>query len=294
MKGVIVAAGYGSRFLPVTKTVPKELLPLINKPSVDFIIEEFLRSGIEEIVIISSRRKKALEDYLDREIELESVFAAGRARAKLEKIAPPKARFCFVRQQEMMGTGHALLQIRPFVGDEPIVVAYPDDLHFGPVPLARQLIETWQKTGCTVLSTLYDPPDIQRYATIGIAPDGLHVTDFVEKAPPGTEPSRETSIGRFLYTPDIFDKLEQGWREHLEAARRAGKAPGEYFHAPAIKALAAEGKVVFKRIEGKRLDTGEPEGFLLSLLDYVQGVPELKTAMAGWLKAEGWRRPGEP
>ncbi len=292
MKGVIVAAGYGSRFLPVTKTVPKEMLPLINKPSIDFIIEEFLRSGIEEIVVISSRRKKALEDYLDREIELETVYGADSARSKLETIAPPKARFCFVRQQEMRGTGHALLQVRPFVGREPFVVAYPDDLHFGEVPLARQLIRTWEQTGCTVLATLHDPPDIQRYATIGIAPDGLHVTEFVEKAPPGSEPSRETSIGRFLYTPEVFDHLEEGWRRHLEAARRSGKAPGEYFHVAAVKALAAEGKVVFKRVEGKRLDTGEPEGYLVSLLDYVQGVPSLKAAMEGYLRQAGWTGPG--
>ncbi len=306
MKGVIVAAGYGSRFLPVTKTVPKEMLPLINVPSIDFIVEEFLRSGIEEILVISSRRKRVLEDYLDREIELESVFAAAGARAKLEKIAPPRARFFFVRQQEMLGTGHALLLTRPFVGGEPFVVAYPDDLHFGEVPLARQLIESYERTGCSVLATLHDPPDIQRYGTIGIAPDGLHVTDLVEKAPPGTEPSREASIGRFLYTPEIFERLEAGWRRHLEEARRAaggpGKpgarqaglpnaGPGEYFHTAAVKSLAVEGKVVFRRVEGKRLDIGEPEGFLVSLLAYVQGVPSLRAAMEGYLKEAGWIPP---
>ncbi|MGC9311748.1 MAG: sugar phosphate nucleotidyltransferase, partial [Sediminispirochaetaceae bacterium] len=109
MKGLIVAAGYGTRFLPVTKTVPKEMLPLITKPSIAFIIEEFLSAGIEEIVILSSRRKKSLEDFLDREMELEGVFSREGSREKLARIEPYKANFAFVHQQEMRGTGHALL-----------------------------------------------------------------------------------------------------------------------------------------------------------------------------------------
>jgi UTP--glucose-1-phosphate uridylyltransferase len=269
VKGVILAAGYGTRFLPVTKTIPKEMLPLVDKPSIDFIIEEFLLSGIEEILVVSSRRKKALEDYLDREIELESIFQTEGARAKLEKIRPPTAKFFFVRQLEMLGTGHALLTARPFIGEEPFVVAYPDDLHMGEMPLTRQLIDTYEKTGCCVLSTVYDPPEIHRYGTIAIAEDGLHVTKLVEKAPPGTEPSRDASLGRFLYTREIFPALEAGWKKH-------DYSQGEYFHTSAVNALAAQGKVVFKRWEGERLDTGKPDGFLRSLLRYAQTVPELK------------------
>jgi UTP--glucose-1-phosphate uridylyltransferase len=269
VKGVILAAGYGTRFLPVTKTIPKEMLPLIDKPSIDFIIEEFLQSGIEEILVVTSRRKKALEDYLDREIELESIFQAEGAQDKLEKIRPPKAKFFFVRQQQMLGTGHALLATRPFVGEQPFVVAYPDDLHIGKIPLAKQLIDTYERTGCCVLSTVYDPPEIHRYGTIAIAEDGLHVTRLVEKAPPGTEPSKDASLGRFLYTPDFFPALEAEWNKH-------DPQEGEYFHTPAVNVLAAEGKVVFKRWEGERLDTGKPDGFLRSLLRYAQTVPEFK------------------
>jgi UTP--glucose-1-phosphate uridylyltransferase len=269
VKGVILAAGYGTRFLPVTKTIPKEMLPLIDKPSIDFIIEEFLRSGIEEILVVTSRRKKALEDYLDREIELESIFQAEGGQEKLNKIRPPKAKFFFVRQQEMQGTGHALLAARPFVGEEPFVVAYPDDLHIGKVPLTKQLIDTYEQTGCCVLSTVYDPPEIHRYGTIAIAEDGLHVTRLVEKAPPGTEPSKDASLGRFLYTPEFFPALEASWQKH-------DPAQGEYFHTPAVNALAARGKVVFKRWEGERLDTGKPDGFFRSLLRYAQTIPEFK------------------
>lgn len=269
MKGVILAAGYGSRFLPVTKTVPKEMLPLIDKPSIDFIIEEFLQSGIQEILVVTSRRKKALEDYLDREIELESLFKRQGDESKLKKIQSPQAHIFFVRQMEMLGTGQAVMATRPFIGEEPFVVAYPDDLHFGKVPLAKQLMDTYGQTGCSVLATVFDPPEIHRYGTIGIAEDDLHVTDLVEKAPPGTEPSKEASIGRFLYTPEIFPALEAGWKKH-------DSSKGEYFHTPAVCALARQGKVVFKRVEGERLDTGKPEGFFKSLLQYAQTVPELK------------------
>jgi UTP--glucose-1-phosphate uridylyltransferase len=255
------------------------MLPLIDKPSIDFIIEEFLRSGIQEILVVTSRRKKALEDYLDREIELESIFKMQGDDNKLKKILPPKAQIFFVRQQEMLGTGHALMTTRSFIGKEPFVVAYPDDLHIGKVPLAKQLIDTYEKTGCSVLSTVFDPPEIHRYGTIAIAEDGLHVTDLVEKAPPGTEPSKEASLGRFLYTPEVFPALEAGWKKH-----DPGK--GEYFHTPAVCALAAQGKVVFKRWEGERLDTGKPDGFFRSLLRYAQTVPELKEVFDSFVEEQ--------
>jgi UTP--glucose-1-phosphate uridylyltransferase len=270
MKGVIVAAGYGTRFLPVTKTIPKEMLPLVTRPSIGFIVDEFVASGITEILFITSRRKKALEDYFDREMELEAVFRSAGDGAKLAAIEPPKATCYFVRQPEMRGTGHALLLARAFTAGEPFVVAYPDDLHVGSTPLARQLIETWEKTGCTVLATLHDPPDINRYGLISIAPDGLHVTDIIEKPPKGKEPSREASIGRFLYTPDFLDELAAQWKRHGE---------GEFFHTPAVLALARRGRVVYRRVEGERLDTGEPAGYLEAIVRYADTVPELSRAL---------------
>ena len=163
MKGLIIAAGYGTRFFPVTKTIPKEMLPLINKPSMDFIIDEFISSGIKDILIITSRRKKTLEDYFDREVELESILTKQGADEKLSIITPPDANIFFVRQKEMNGTGHALLLARPFIGNEPFVVAYPDDIIFSKKPLAKQLIEKYEETGCCVLSTLHNPPDINRH-----------------------------------------------------------------------------------------------------------------------------------
>lgn len=267
MKGVIVAAGYGTRFLPVTKTIPKEMLPLVTRPSIDFIVDEFLASGIREILFITSRRKKAIEDYFDREVELETTFRAAGDQKKLAAIAPAEASFFFVRQSEMRGTGHALLLARPFTANEPFVVAYPDDLHFGEKPLSLQLIEAWKRTGCTVLATLHDPPDINRYGVISIAPDGLHVTDIVEKPPVGKEPSREASIGRFLYTPDFLEQLAEEWKSHGE---------GEFFHTSAVRALAKRNRVVFTRVQGERLDTGEPGGYLEAIVRYADSVPQLK------------------
>jgi UTP--glucose-1-phosphate uridylyltransferase len=270
MKGVIVTAGYGTRFLPVTKTVPKEMLPLVTRPAIDFVVEEFVSSGITEILFITSRRKKALEDYFDREIELEAAFRAAGDERKLAAIAPPRATCYFVRQPEMRGTGHALLLARDFVGREPFVVAYPDDLHFGTPPLARQLITAWEETGCSVLATLHDPPDINRYAIITIAEDGQHVTGIVEKPPRGQEQSREASIGRFLYAPDFLDQLAEEWKRH---------GAGEFYHVPALLALARRGRVVFRRVQGERLDTGDPAGYLEAIIRYVDTVPELKATL---------------
>jgi UTP--glucose-1-phosphate uridylyltransferase len=279
MKGIIVAAGYGTRFLPVTKTIPKEMIPLVNIPSIQFIVDEFVNSGISDIVIISSRRKKALEDYFDREVELEGVFEREGKDRQLGLIAPAKANISFVRQQRMMGTGHALLQVRPWLGNEPCVVAYPDDLHIGKVPLAAQLIAAHRETGCSVMASITEPGDVSRYGVLSIAKDGRHVSGIVEKPAAGKEPSHEVSIGRYLYTPEFFSFLEEGWREHLAAAERSGKAAGEYFHVYALNKLMEAGKVVYCPTEGERLDTGEPAGYLDAVLRYADTKSELRAVI---------------
>jgi len=277
MKGIIVAAGYGTRFLPVTKTVPKELLPVGTKPAIAWIVDEFVASGIHDIVIISSRRKKALEDYFDREIELEGVFEREGKADKLAAIAPPEANISFVRQREMRGTGHALLQVKPLVGGEPCVVAYPDDLHSGPRPLARQLIEVYEKTGKSVMATILEPGDVSRYGVVDPAGDGVTVRGFVEKPAKGHEPSHEVSIGRYLYTPEFFDLLEEGWARHTK---------GEYFHTYALDRLIAAGKVAYKRTEGERLDTGEPSGYLDAILRNAAADPALRPVLEAFAKRE--------
>jgi UTP--glucose-1-phosphate uridylyltransferase len=271
IKGLIVAAGYGTRFLPVTKTIPKEMLPLIDMPSIAFIVKEMEDAGIEDIIIISSRRKKVLEDYFDREAELEAVFKAEGNDAKLEKIAPPKARISFVRQQEMRGTGHALLQAKNLIGTSPCLVAYPDDLHFGEIPLAKQLIDLHEKTGASVMSGIVNPPNLERYGVLDLAEDGLHVQGMVEKPAKGSEPSNIASIGRYLYSPEFFEYLEEGWKLH--------SGSGEYYHTHALQRCMDEGRVVYKAIEGERLDTGEPEGYLRAIIRYSAGRDDLKAVL---------------
>lgn len=274
MKGIIVAAGYGTRFLPVTKTVPKELLPVGTKPSIAYIVEEFIASGISDIIIISSRRKKALEDYFDREIELEGVFAREGKLDKLALISPPAARVSFVRQTEMKGTGHALLQVKNLVGGEPCVVAYPDDLAVGGLPLALQLIDIYEKTGKCVLATIYEPGDVSRYGIVDPMEDGIGVRGFVEKPARGSEPSHEVSIGRYLYTPEFFDKLEEGWAKHGE---------GEYYHTYALDRIIEAGRMAFKRVEGTRLDTGDPAGYLDAILRNAAGDPALRPTLEAFI-----------
>ncbi len=275
MKGVIIAAGYGTRFLPVTKTVPKELLPVGTRPAIAFIVDEFVASGIDEIIVVSSRRKKALEDYFDREMELEEIFRREGRTDKLALIAPCRARVSFVRQTEMRGTGHALLQAKPFLGGEPCVVAYPDDLHVGAPPLARQLMDVFEKTGKSVLATILEPGDVSRYGVVGPGPDGISVLSFVEKPAMGREPSHEVSIGRYLYTPEFFDLVEEGWGKHTG---------GEYFHTYALDRLIAAGKVAFVRASGQRLDTGDPAGYLEAVLTDASANPALRPVLEDFLR----------
>ncbi len=270
MKGIIVAAGYGTRFLPVTKTVPKELLPVGTRPAIAFIVDEFVASGIEEIAIITSRRKKALDDYFDREVELEELFMRESKADKLALIAPPKAHITFVRQAQMRGTGHALLQVRAFAAGQPCVVAYPDDLHIGSPPLAAQLAEVYGRTGKTVMATIHESGDVSRYGVIDPAGDGITVKGFVEKPAKGREPSHEVSIGRYLYTPEFFDLLDEGWKKH---------GGGEYFHTYALDRLIAAGKVAFCRTVGERLDTGEPAGYLDAILRNAAEDPGLRPVL---------------
>lgn len=268
-RGVIVAAGYGSRFLPATKTVPKEMLPLIDRPAIDFIVDELVAAGIRDILIISSRRKKALEDYFDREVELETAFASQRDPAKRERllaaIAPPDVRVSVVRQQVMAGTGHALRLASDFAGSDPVIVAYPDDLVFGDVSLSRQLLDAHEHTGCSVLAVQPVAGDVSRYGVIEPSGEGnpVAVRRLVEKPAPGEEPSKLVGYGRYLFTPDFFEHLETGY----QAWRDAG-ASGEFYHVDAINRLGASQRLVALTFEGTRLDVGDPAGYLEAMCRY--------------------------
>lgn len=275
MKAIVVAAGYGTRFLPVTKTIPKEMLPLVDRPAIDFLLDELEASGIRQVLIVTSRRKRALEDYLDREVELEGVFHREGASRKLEAIRPRDLDIAFVRQSEMRGTGHALLATRPWVGNDPVVVAYPDDLHRGERPLSLQLIEEYRRTGDSVLAVMDMDRDLERYGVVAWDGNSNRITTLVEKPKPGTAPSRSVSIGRYLYTPDFFEALEDEYRRHTE---------GEFYHVGALQRLMARGRVRGVRMEGERWDTGEPLGYLEASLRYALERPDLRPALTTLLE----------
>ncbi|MDH5751551.1 MAG: UTP--glucose-1-phosphate uridylyltransferase [Deltaproteobacteria bacterium] len=273
MKGVILAAGYGTRFLPATKTIPKEMFPLVDTPAISLIVDEMIQAGIKDILIVTSRRKKALEDYFDREMELEAAFGAEGAGKKLAKIAHPDLNVFFVRQNQMAGTGDALMLVEPFAGDSPFVVAYPDDVLLSGPSLSGQLIETFRRTGCTVLAGQEKlQGDISRYGVMATEDSsaGEMVRRMVEKPAPGTEPSRLVGYGRYLYTPDLFDALRES---------RKGFTGGEFTQTEAINLLAGRGLVSVCRFQGRLLDVGSPGGYLEAVIEYALSRAEFRPGL---------------
>jgi UTP--glucose-1-phosphate uridylyltransferase len=279
IKGVILAAGYGTRFLPVTRCIPKEMLPIIDRPAIDFVVQEMADAGLEQVVLITSRRKRVLDDWFDHDVELETVFRAQGASRKLEKSRPPRIDVAFVRQQEMRGSGHAILQAAHLLKGEPFVVAYPDDL-FGEPNCTAQLVETWHETGATVLAA-HDLPgaDLTRYGVLDVETSGgqLLVKRLVEKPPAGQAPSTLVSLGRYLYSPDFLDALAEGWERHDPAS-------GEYYPMEATNTLAAAGRVMARVVESPRWDTGEPLGFLKTVTEVALAREDIGPAYAAWLR----------
>ena len=276
-KAVLVAAGYGSRFLPITRSIPKEMLPLVDRPALDFVVQEFVEAGITDLLVITSRRKKALDDWFDRAPELEQAFA--EAPHKLKGIVPPQLCVQFVRQQRMQGTGHALLLAESFAAGDPVVVAFPDDL-FNPAGdnVTAALAEVHQRTGCSVLACAELPPgaDVSRYGVVRFADSTRRrVAEVVEKPAPGTEPSRVISLGRYLYTAEIYELLRQGMAQHER---------GEFYPMDAIRQLAARGLVAAALPQAQRWDTGQPLGYLQAVVEAALSREDVGPAFRTWLQ----------
>lgn len=277
VKGVILAAGYGSRFLPVTRCVPKEMLPIVNRPALDLVVREFAEAGIEDVLVITSRRKRAIEDWFDRDPELETVFAD--KPSVRGRIRPPEVRATFVRQQEMRGTGEALLLAREFAGSDAVVLAFPDDL-FGSPNCTADMIQVWERTGKSVLAAAdLSGEDVSRYGVID--PSGeeegiVHVRSVVEKPAPGTEPSSLVSLGRYLFAPDIFSALAEGLAAH--------QGPGEYFATDGINRLAEQGSVVARIITAPRYDTGTPLGYMKAIVELGLQHDDIGEEFSRWLQ----------
>lgn len=260
--GVIICAGYGTRFLPVTKTVPKELLPLLTKPILQFTIDEFLHSGISRIVIVSSRRKRAIEDYLDREMELWNYFLQTQKEEKLGLVKEVEVDIAFVRQVEMRGVGDALLKVYRIFPDNPLLVAYPDDVFIGEYTQSPSnlILQKYKNTKKSVIAIVdRSGYELQRYGVVKI--ENGEIKGIVEK--PKEPPSTKIMIGRYLLVPEFLEELER------EYERFSGK--GEFHHIGLLNEWCKRGKVDWVEIDSSdMLDVGEPEGYLESFLIYAK------------------------
>jgi UTP--glucose-1-phosphate uridylyltransferase len=278
VKGVIVAAGYGTRFLPVTKTIPKEMLPLFDKPIIDFILDEFEEAGIKDVIIVTSRRKKVLEDYLDKEVELENYFRENKKVELLNFIKPRSMNFYFVRQREMKGTGDALLGIKNLISEDAFVVAYPDDVVLSKPGLTKRLIDLYSKTNKNVLAVRVENENLSRFGVIKPEYDGefLFVQEIVEKPPVDKAPSNLVSIGRYLFKKELFDLLQKDFYNY--------KGGGEFYHINAINTMCKNKDVLAFEIDGIMLDTGDLKNYALSFLKYLDFHPEGREILDSFLK----------
>jgi len=276
-KVVILAAGLGTRFLPMTKAIPKAMLPILDKPVIQYLVEEALDSGLEEIIIVTGYGKRAIEEHFDHSYELEHEL---RARGKLDLLEAmerieKRARFVYIRQEDARGDGHALLCARDVIGTEPFAVLFGDDLIDGPKPALCQLLDLYEKTGTPVLCTEEVTADrISSYGVIGIKDrDGraIEVSSLVEKPRAEDAPSLFGIVGKYVCTPEVLTALAQS---------SAASPDGEIRLIDGLRTHLAAGNAVHAwEVEGRRYDTGTPWGLLEANMAFAQKDAELKARM---------------
>ncbi len=279
-KAVIPAAGFGTRVLPMTKAVPKEMLPIVDKPSIQYIVEECVKSGITDILIITSRGKEVIEDHFDKSPELERALSKPGKENLLEQVKgiSDLANVYYLRQKEAKGLGHAILCAKEFTGDEPFMVLYPDDVIFGEKPVALQLVEAYNKYGkaCVGIKEV-DANAISKYSSLKVEnlSDNIYdVTDMIEKPAKGKEFSLYSILGRCLLTADIYPVLEN---------TQPG-AGGEIQLTDAMAVLAREGKMTGVDFIGKRYDMGNKLGFMMANVEQAVNHGEIGESFKEYLK----------
>jgi UTP--glucose-1-phosphate uridylyltransferase len=281
-KAVFPAAGMGTRFLPATKATPKEMLALVDKPLIQYGVEEAVAAGCEEIIIVTGRGKTTMEDHFDKSAELEASLEARGKTALLEvaRSVSKLAKITYTRQAEALGLGHAVLQAKALVGDEPFAVILPDDIVDATVPCMKQMVEAFHETQSSILgSEVVEGDAISAYGCLDCTPDAknpklLAVKDMVEKPKPGTQPSQNAIIGRYILTPRIFEMLET----------ITPGAGGELQLTDGIKALLQYEKVYGFTYEGKRHDAGDKLGFLKATVEFALKRDDLGPKFREWLK----------
>lgn len=279
-KAVIPAAGFGTRFLPVTKSQPKEMLNVVDKPLIQYSVEEAVKSGIESIAVITSRGKSSIEDHFDRSPELEQFL---EKKGELDLLAEVKrisglAEFCFIRQKEALGLGHAILRAESFISNEPFVVLLPDDIFICPTPCVKQLIDAYNelKAAVIVLGRV-DREGTKKYGIIkprAISERVFQVEDMIEKPGPEKAFSDLGILGRYVFPPEIFAAIKKTPPDHR----------GEIQITDAIRILLESQPVFGYLFEGKRYDCGDKLGFLEAAVDLALKKPEFGTKLRKHLK----------
>ena len=283
-KAVFPVAGLGTRFLPATKTMPKEMLPVVDKPLIQYVIEEAAAAGIEHFILVNGRGKGVLEDHFDRSPELERTLEArGKTEAleALEAMMPEHGSVMSTRQPEPLGLGHAVWCARHLVGDEPFAVILPDDLVLGEVPCLKQMVEAYGKVGGNLAAVMEVPREhTDRYGILDVIEDDGHLAragGLVEKPAPAEAPSTLSIIGRYILQPEVFAELD----------RKTRGAGGEIQLTDAMAATIPTVPFHGLRFEGTRFDCGSKPGFLEATVAFALARPDLADAMRDILKRYG-------
>ncbi len=281
-KAVIPAAGLGTRMLPATKTVPKEMLPMVDKPVIQYIIEEAVAAGIEDILIVTNRAKSAMDDYFDYYPELERRLEASGKEKELEEVkkAADLANIFYVRQKETKGLGHAIWRAKRFVGDEPFAVLLGDDIMRARRPVIGQLISAAEKYGASAVGVQQVADEaISKYSSVKVSPMEeriFSVSDMNEKPTLAEKFSNYAILGRYVLKPGIFDILEH----------QAPGYGGEIQLTDGLKTLCGRDKMVAVDFEGRRYDTGNLKGFLEATIDFALDHPETGEWLQAFLRAK--------
>jgi UTP--glucose-1-phosphate uridylyltransferase len=278
-KAVFPAAGLGTRFLPETKAIPKEMLPLVDKPLIQYAIEEAVASGVESVLIVTGREKSAIENHFDISFELEQVL---KERGKEEELRVVRAvsniaRISYTRQKQALGLGHAIYQAKDFAGDEPFAALLPDDIIDAEKPALKQMIEVFEKFDAPVIATMQvEGEAISRFGVIDakeVEPGVFEVRDMVEKPPFAEAPSDLAIIGRYIFTPDIFEAIEQ----------TTPGAGGEIQITDAMRILLKKRPLYALKLEGTRYDAGDKLGFLIATVEFALKRDDLGTDFREYL-----------
>ena len=279
-KAVVPAAGLGTRFLPATKATPKEMLPVVDKPAIQYVVEEAVKAGLSDMLLITGRSKRSIEDHFDRAYELEEALTAKEDWDKLGLVRESSelATVHYVRQGDPKGLGHAVLCAAQHVGEEAFAVLLGDDLIHPDETLLTKMIAVRERHGGTVLALMeVDPEEVSLYGCAAIAPtaeDGVvTVTDLVEKPVPGQAPSRWILIGRYVCDPEVFDVLRR------TEPGRGGEIP----LTDALKVLAQRGDVRGVLFHGRRYDTGNKLDYLRTMVQFACERPDLSSDFVPWL-----------